>query len=332
MPGIRALRKIQFGKETTAGTPVAATTIWRGLGTLDDQREVVFPEENIGYLSGVDRSYIPKLMAGINLESVEATFEQTPHIYEMSIKNATAVQDGTGSGYIRTYTLPTTQANTIKTYTIQGGDNQQAEVMEYSHAVDWTLEGNGGEAWKITANLAGRQVATQAFTTPVALPSVEEMLFGKSKLYIDAVSGSFGGTIKSETLLNASIQYTTGIVPKFTADGNLYFSFLQYTPPELRINITFEHNSNSNTEKANWRDQTPRLIRILIEGSNFTTAGTTYSKKTTIIDVAGKWTNFNPIGDVDGNDIIEAEFLGRYNSTIAQFGKIINVAALSSLP
>ncbi len=58
MAGARALRKLQFGKETTAGTNVDATTIWRGMGTIKDEREVVFPAEDVGILGGTDRSYI----------------------------------------------------------------------------------------------------------------------------------------------------------------------------------------------------------------------------------------------------------------------------------
>lgn len=133
MPGAKALRKIQLGRETTAGTAVAATTVWRGLGTIEDQRETVFPEEDVGYLGGLDRNYIPVLEAGLTMDPVPATFEQLPHILEAGVKTATPSQDGTaGSGYSYTYTLPTTSKNTLKTYTIEGGDDQQAEEMEYS--------------------------------------------------------------------------------------------------------------------------------------------------------------------------------------------------------
>ena len=50
MAGIRALRKLQYGKETTAGTAVAATAVWRGIGTIQDNLETVFPAEDIGIL------------------------------------------------------------------------------------------------------------------------------------------------------------------------------------------------------------------------------------------------------------------------------------------
>ena len=49
MAGIKALRKIQMGPESTKGTPVPATSIWRGMGLLEDLREVkLIPSPAIG--------------------------------------------------------------------------------------------------------------------------------------------------------------------------------------------------------------------------------------------------------------------------------------------
>src|SRR3972149_3846857 len=156
MPGIKALRKLQLGRETVAGTAVAATTLWRGMGVIEDQRETVFVDEDTGYLSGVDRSYQPKLLAALSLESIPATFEQLPHLLEMGIETVTPVQDGTGTDYIYTYAGPTTAVKTQKTYTIEGGDNQEAEEMEYCYAEKITLEGKAGEAVMMSADIKGR--------------------------------------------------------------------------------------------------------------------------------------------------------------------------------
>ncbi len=57
--GVKALRKIQIGKETTAGTAVAATTIWRGMGTIEDQREIRRIDEDVGVLQRTNRSATP---------------------------------------------------------------------------------------------------------------------------------------------------------------------------------------------------------------------------------------------------------------------------------
>ena len=61
MGGVRGLSKIQFGRETTAGTPHAATSIWRGeRGTVENLRLAEFVGEDIGYLSKVDRTMVPR--------------------------------------------------------------------------------------------------------------------------------------------------------------------------------------------------------------------------------------------------------------------------------
>ncbi|RMD64623.1 hypothetical protein D6833_04125 [Candidatus Parcubacteria bacterium] len=332
MAGIKALRKIQLGRETTAGTAVAATTIWRGMGVLDDQREVIFPEEDIGYLSGVDRTYIPKYLAGMTFEEVEATFEQLPHVFEAGIATATPTQDGTGSGYIYTYTFPTTAANTIKTYTIEGGDNQQAWEMEYSHVANFALSGVAGEAWKVSAEWVGRQATPTSFTGSVSLPSVEEMLFSKTKLYVDDDSGTIGTTQISNTLLEANITVTTGLVPQFTADGNLYFSYLANVAPEVLLEVVFVHNGSAHTERTNWINETARQVRLLCEGSALSTPGTSYSYKTAIFDMAGKWERFEPLDERDGSDVVSARFRARYNSTAALFAQFVIVNELTSLP
>lgn len=333
MAGIKALRKLQFARETTAGTISTPTFVWRGLGTIEDNLVLKFPDEDIGYLSKTDRSYIPKLGGTLLLESVPATFEQFPHIAEMGIKTATASRDGTtGSGYIYAYALPTTAANTIKTYTIEGGDNQEAEVMEYCHVTDFTMTGDEGEAWMLGATVVGRQVALQAFTGSVTVPTVEEMLFQKTKLYIDAIGGSWGGTLKSNSLLAAQLTIKTGLRAKFTADGTLYFSFVQSLVPEVRLRLTFEHDATSAAQKVNWRAQTPVLIRLDIIGSTLATPGTLYSTKKCLIDLAGKWETIKKIGDRNGNDVLEGEFVARYNSTGAKFGTITVVNTLSALP
>jgi hypothetical protein len=96
MAGSRALRKIQLGKETTAGTNVDATTIWRGMGTIKDNREVIFPEEDVGILGGTTRSYIARQWSEISMPSVESTFEQLPYIFEAGVQSVAAAQLDTG--------------------------------------------------------------------------------------------------------------------------------------------------------------------------------------------------------------------------------------------
>jgi hypothetical protein len=332
MPGIKALRKIQTGRETTAGVATAATSLWRGLGTIEDQREVKFVEEDIGYISGVDRAYVPRLFGALEMDSVEATFEQSLHVFEAGIKAVgTGVVDTGGSGKVYTYTFPTTSKNTIKTYTLEGGDDQEAERMEYAFVQEFSLEGKGGEALMIKSKWVGRQVAVNAFTGGIVLPSVEDILFSKGRLYIDPVSGTMGNTQVSNSFLAMALNVNTGWVPKFTADGQLYFSFAKLTVPEITLEITFEHDGSAAAEKVNWRAGTPRQIRTLFQGSALTTAGT-FQYKSLIIDLAGKWEKFSKLDEEDGNDIVTGTFRARYNATCAKFAQIKVVNQLATVP
>lgn len=333
MAGIKALRKIEIGRETTAGTAATPTTIWRGMGTIQDELEQVFPEEDVGYLSGTDRTYIPKVEATLEMDEVEATYEQLPHILEAGVITDTPSQNGTGSGYIYTYTFPTTAANTIKTYTIAGGDNQQAEYFAYGYVEAFTLGGAPGEAVKMSATWKGRQVATTTFTTTATIPTVETILFQKSSLYIDTAGGTMGATQKSNTLLGFNLDVDTGMRAVYAGDGQLYFSFQKTVMPEVTLEITFEHDATAVAEIAAWRAQTERQIRVKVIGNAITTVGGgSFATKTLYIDLAGKWDSFDKIGEQDGNDVVTGTFRARRNATNSKFAEITVVNELSALP
>lgn len=319
MAGVKALRRIQYGQESTAapGTKVAATGKLRMMGMLQDDRETVFAEETVGVLGGVDRAYCPKLLGSLELEG-EATFEQATIIFGASIEDTTGVVDGAGSDYIYQFDAPTTAQNNVFTYTLEGGDDQACETMYYSYVTEWSLSGKYGEAWMLNSTWNGRTINdTDTFTasTDAPLYNVSEMLFGKTKLYIDDDSDAVGTTIKSNTLIEAELKYTSGWIPKYTADGELYFSFIECVGPEITLDITFEHDGTATAEKLKWKAGTARGIRLLIEGPAVTTGGTTYSAKRCQLDMMGKWEKFEKIDEVDGNDVVKGTLRCRYNST-----------------
>ncbi len=336
MPGVRALRKIQMGLEasTASGTAVAATTIWRGLGTIEDGLSAVQPDENVGYLSPAERVYIPTVEARLSMDAVEATYEQLPYILGAGVNSAglTAVQDASG-GYVYTFAFGTTAQVTPATYTIEGGDNQQAERFAYGIVTDFELTGAAREAWRMSANWQGRQVETTTYTAALSVPSVEEILFGKTTLAIDAVSGTLGATVKSSTLLGASLRVTTGFTPVFTANGQIYFDFIKQVAPEIMLEVTFEHDASSVAEIAAWRAKTPRMIRLQSTGTAIAN-GSAYTAKTLRIDIAGHWETFSKIDEQDGNDIVTGTLRATLNTTPTPdlFCNIYVVNNLSALP
>lgn len=330
MPGIKMLRKVQMGRESAAGTAVAATTYWRGEGVGEDNTRIVFPTEQVGFLGGVNRSFVPSVGAQAAL-TASASFEQILHVLEAGVKTVTPAADGVGSGKVSVYPFPTTAQNTTKTYTLEAGDNQQAEEMEYAYVDSFTLDGKAGDGLTLSAMWMGRQWTPTTYTPALSLPAVEDIIFSKAKLYIDAIGGTIGSTQVSNSMLSMNLNVKTGIMPVRTADGEKFFSFTKGTAPEIGLQIVFEHESSSVAEKATWRANTPRLIRIEIPGSALTTAGT-YATKLLRIDLAGTWEKFGSLTDQDGNDTIAGTFKALYDTTAAKFAEITVVHTLASVP
>ena len=249
----------------------------------------------------------------------------------MGLKTVTPAQDGAGSDYIYTYDFPTTAQLTPKTYTIEGGNDQQAMVVEGVFAEEFTISGKVKEALKISANLFGRQSTNDTFTTGLTLPTVEEMLFQKCKVYINDASSPFGTTPLSNYLLGFTLSVKTGFMARYTAGGNLYYSYLKQVKPEITLDLTVEHDSTAEAEVTKGRALTARAIRIMCEGSALSTVGTTYSKKTAIFDLVGKYTAIPQIEDEDGSSIMNFSLKGGYNTTLSTMGKIVVATEVETL-
>ena len=333
--GRYGLSKAQAGYESTPGTAVPATMIWRGTAShIDDQRTVTEVMEAVGLFGGTDRTYIPKLLAQLAINETEATFEQLPYLFVMMFgMNKTGVADGSGSsGYVYTGNIPEGSAPTMtgRFMTWETGDDIQAHEMEYTHCLEINLKGTGGEAVKVTATLQGRQSTRTTFTADLTLDAVEEILASKGALYIDAIGGSYGSTQISQQLLAFDITFKVIWTLKYTLDGALYFTFPQYTGHEITGSMTFEHDSTSivgsGDQIEKWRAQTAQKMRLQFTGGAYGTAGTdtTFSGlKGLRIDLPFKWTRFAPVGEQDGNSIIVADFKSRYNATAADAGSIV---------
>lgn len=321
--------RIQIGAETTPGTAVAADIIWRGpAADIEDTQVVMRPgqEENTGLLVPTERAYVAQLSAALSIPETEATFEHLPHIFEAAIKTATPVD--TSPTYTYTYAPGVSTANTIKTYTLESGNAIAGDgnEMEYGFVESFTLVGTVGEAWKMTSNWRGRQKTVAPMTGALSLTTVEEILFGKTKLYIDATGGTIGTTQESGVLLEASLTYNSGIQPVFAADGTLYFTAHKITPPSLDFTLTLELDSTANTvvtERAFWKSQTTRLIRLIATGS---------ASREFTVDIAGKYTSVGGYQNSNGNTTVQLSGTAVYSSADSLFCEFEVVNLLSALP
>ncbi len=337
MNGAKWAHKIQLGRESTPGQSVAATTVWRGVGgNLKEHREMVDVPEQIGIAIPSNRSYFGRSHGALSMAATPATFEQLMHILEAGIKSVgTGAADGAGSGKIYAYPMGHSTINTIKTYTLETGDNQQAEEMEYSFVESFTLSGERGQAVMVSADWVGRQVSNATFTSALSIPTVEEVIANKAYFYIDEPGGTIGTTQVTGTLLSWELSVTTGWRAKWVMDKNQYeFDFIYFDPDTFsaEFSATFEHNATTVAEKDKWRSNTGRLIRLTMFGSEFATAGTSYSNKALRLDMATRWTDFAALDSDEGNSVINVTGKVGYDSVAAKSLEITVVNELASVP
>ncbi len=319
MPGVRAFSGTQLGLEATAGTAVAATEILRMPVIFpEDARKMNFPKEDVAIAGGTDRSTVVSLLADLAFPKTVASFEQLPYFFTLGIKNVTTgAADGPGSDKIYAYPVPTSAAPAVKTGTLEGFDDQQCYKAEYCVFSEIKLSGKFNEEVMVEGKAFGRQVQTATKTAALTLPTIEDILFNKGKLFIDAIGGTYGATQKTNTFLGFELEIKTGQKPQPTGDGNLYFSFNKFVGSLFNVKgkVTFEHDASDVAQFALFQAQTPQKMRILFEGSSVATPGTAWQKKTLALDMPFKWTKFPRPTESDGNNVVTAEFDSNYNAT-----------------
>ncbi len=224
-----------------------------------------------------------------------------------------------------------------QTYTAEGGNNVRVDRSGYSFPTSFQITGKGGadmDALMLSSSWITRQWAkANAFTAGIVIPTVSEALFAGAKLYIDAINGTIGTTEAPDTMASFDYKANTGLAQQFAGSGNLYFS-KAHRKGKIQITcaIAMYQNAAALIEYEAWLAGTPRLIRIKIEGPTLTVAGTTYSKKSLILDMPGTWSNFPSPDDIAGAEVLSGTFRPAYDPTAGIGPSITLVNELAQLP
>lgn len=327
--GISALGKTLIGVEALAGaTTDVPTTHWRGMAKLADRRETVFPPERVGIFGSTTRSYVPRTGGEVVLDG-DATFEQLCYIMNAGIYLATATTDAS-SGITRSWRVQQSSSDAyvttdLGTLVIEVGDNIDVESQRFGFVREYTLSGTQGEAIQVNAVVQGRAPSTSSAFTAVGSTDLENpaqtILTSMGSMYIDDSTGTIGTTAKTLTLLDFSFKHTTGWIAMDAKDGRLDFSDIKHVDDEMVLDVTFEHNGVAIAEKAAWRAQTERAIRLNFAGNALTTtdAGATFDTYALRLDLYGKWINFGAEGleEQDGDNVYKGQFKVAYSAVAA---------------
>jgi hypothetical protein len=303
--GVKPLRKIQAGREATQNTAVPATFIWRGPANMpEDDRTIIRASEDTGQLMQSSRTYVAAEHAQMTWDSCEAVYELLGHIFDGGINAESPTADGAGTDYIREYVFGVT-TNVPKFYTIEGGDNIDVAEMQGSFVQEFTLSGTHNAGVMLDSVLwNGLEYTDASFTAALALIAVEDILFNKGKLYID--NAAFGSTQATGIWTSFTMNVDTGYRRVPVSDGELTASIVKNIGPTITLNLTLESHATTAAERALFRAQTARFVRMIFTGSTFATPGTTYSVATLIVDIRGQYTEFSIYEDADGDNVVTA--------------------------
>lgn len=320
---------VQMGRESTAGTAVAATTIWRGpFGAPEDTRIRKIKEEDVGTLVAAELSYDTRLGATLAMPPCELTFEQAPHLLEAGILTATPTGSGT---YTRVYALPLSTARTIRTYTLEAGNVlAPADQMRipYSFVSEMEFSGKADEAWMMSATWLGQRWVTAAMTSALSIPAVEPALFGRTRFYVDNSGETIGTTQVSGILLEATIRVETGIQFVPVGDGNLYPTAHKYVRPRGTFTLAYELEQTGAAsfvaaERSRYQNNAGRLIRLDVPGSS--------AARNFRIDFYGIYDKFGAYENSDGNISVKAEGHFGYSSTDSLFVTFTVINSIASM-
>lgn len=332
-----------FGLQATPSpSDILERAIWRGIaGQIADEREVIFPEEQIGVFGGgLDRTYIAKLMASMDVPETELTFEQGDWLFLAAglvpqFTDATGVfgsQQGLSNTVTQQLTVPTFTAPTTYAYGVTSGDNAESEEMGHALTTDLTISFAGGEAVKISGNMMGaygtRAQAPRGTTGEFTeLTNVEAVLAGRGTVRF--AIGSVGFTqVPVGNILGGEVTFTPRWEPKFFVDsGVLYYEEAVFTGIDIEGNLMYEQQATGSYSAAGsagqverFRNQTAQAMWLEFAGGTIPN-GTTFANKTFRMILPFKWSEVDALDDMNGNDTRTISFKSHYNPAYPELGR-----------
>lgn len=297
--GTKPFLLAQSAAETTPGTAVTPTSIWRGIfPAFKDDRIRNTTEEDIGQLGQVGRIFDAFLGGSFSVPATPVTFEQVCYLFEAGI-NAVAP---TGAGpYVRTYALPTgSTLNTPKTRTWVVGNKQvttDVKRLPYSFPTEIILEGKQKESWMMSSTWKAQKIENGTFAVLTLPTTLDEAEFSNTKLYIDASGGTIGTTQINGVLQQAQIRIQTGIVSVDIGDGDLFFKYHKFKTPVVTFSYTLELETTSVVvnERTAYDNKAFRLVRLECAGA---------AARLMRLDFAAKYLSVGEYDEADDEDIV----------------------------
>lgn len=324
MAATRAFSKLQYGKESTKGTAVAATKILAGATVkgVPLDRKPQFIEDALGVRAASARSKVYELLVEDTLSLPSAYFEALPLIFSCGLKGNVTATETTASqaDYAWAFTPSMTASNTPDSTTLEMGDDTQAYEVEYvmykSIKISGEIAQDGGDSpVSIEVQYFGRQVTATTFTGALSLPTMTTMSAKLARLYKDSAWASKGTTEIASTLRGFELEIMTGLHPKFMGSADRFFSTHGESIIGAMLTLTLEGNASADAIFDDYQAETAAAYALKINGPQIGT-GTNNALN---LYVWGKPESVIPLNaESEGNNLHAVVIHGMYGTVGAQ--------------
>jgi hypothetical protein len=312
MAGELWLSYFQIGKETTAGTTVAATRrMYYGVegSSFTREREARAHRFATGSRDNVRAFTLgPQVVTGTVQQALSAS--EIIELLLMTIKGAVTP---TGAGTAKLWTF--TPGTALDAATIEWYDGARGWDIGGCHGNSLQFTGSANGPNEVTAEIYGLNMAIATPTSSLT-ERVPDFIEGwETKLYVDSFAGTAGSTAISGTLVNWDISIENGLGRKYFANNTTAQGATTLGELTVNASLTFEASSaTSATEFANWDAATKRLVRVEF-GQNEVISGS--DKKFVTIDIPGAWSAVNLAATDEGTRTYELSLQYVYDTTNA---------------
>lgn len=304
----------QIGKETTAGTTVAATRImyFKPDSKLSREREPRAHRFATASRDNVRAFTLGPVVVGGSL-SMPLSASEILEFLLMGIKGGVSPTTPGGGTNSRLWTF--TPGTTLDPATIEWNDG--ANVWEaggcYVNKLKFSGSANG-EAM-VEAEIFGMNLAATTLTGSLTGRTPDFIEGWETKLFIDSFGGTPGSTQKTGLLVNWEVEIDNQLGRKYFAANSNATGGVTIGELEVKAKLVFEADAaQSDTEYTAWDAATKRLVRLDF-GNNELIEGSLY--KFVTIDLPGAWELFDLGGEDEGTRTYELSLQYIYDAANA---------------
>jgi hypothetical protein len=329
--GVLPLTLVQVGKESTAGTAVAATrrVLTKSASYRHQQTQEMFEGQLSGVLSrAVSAPVITREHTQLEISS-DLDFNQILLPLGSGVKSGvTPTTPGTGEARLWTYT-PSQTAPAVDSYTVEfvADDGTTKQQIEAPYAITTSFEITGGvEALpQITYTMDARKSDQSTYTSGIALPTMTKAFASNLRwaVAIDDTWANVGNSAKSGQIFGFSWSQSAIVMPQYYLNNRNDLDFTGVEPQTRTVTLSMEctlDTGGSNvyeTELAKKAAGSLRFIEVVLQGDAFGSPDASLNRE---ISLRGSFVHADDSlaelgGDRDGNTIVSLNLVSQYDPT-----------------